>query len=157
MTATGLRAAIARDEDAIRALLDAIRNAHQERNAAVIAAPYAADATICDLAPPLSRRGVDPRQIAAWLDTWDGPVDQEPHERHLAISGDLALWHGLYRLSGTPRSAGHAISIWMRATVCLQRQGGAWRIIHEHTSVPFYMDGSYRAAVDLDPQESEAA
>jgi ketosteroid isomerase-like protein len=28
---------------------------------------------------------------------------------------------------------------------------GEWRIVHDHSSVPFYMDGSYRAAVDLKP------
>jgi ketosteroid isomerase-like protein len=28
---------------------------------------------------------------------------------------------------------------------------GAWKIAHEHTSVPFYMDGSFRAAIDLKP------
>jgi PhnB protein len=28
---------------------------------------------------------------------------------------------------------------------------GAWKIVHEHSSTPFYMDGSYRAAVDLKP------
>lgn len=26
-----------------------------------------------------------------------------------------------------------------------------WQIVSDHTSVPFYMDGSYRAAVDLQP------
>ena len=39
----------------------------------------------------------------------------------------------------------------MRATVCLHREGGAWRIVHEHESVPFYMDGSLRPAFDLKP------
>jgi ketosteroid isomerase-like protein len=28
---------------------------------------------------------------------------------------------------------------------------GKWAIAHEHSSVPFYMDGSYKAAVDLKP------
>ena len=26
-----------------------------------------------------------------------------------------------------------------------------WKIMHEHSSVPFYMDGSFKAAVDLKP------
>jgi hypothetical protein len=29
--------------------------------------------------------------------------------------------------------------------------GGKWAIVHEHVSVPFYMDGSYKAAIDLKP------
>jgi PhnB protein len=43
------------------------------------------------------------------------------------------------------------MDIWIRATVCLRRIEGEWKIAHEHTSVPFYMDGSARAAVDLKP------
>lgn len=26
---------------------------------------------------------------------------------------------------------------WMRITVCLHREDGAWRVLHEHVSVPF--------------------
>ncbi len=32
----------------------------------------------------------------------------------------------------------------MRATLYLHRDAGAWKIVHEHTSVTFYMDGSFR-------------
>jgi ketosteroid isomerase-like protein len=39
----------------------------------------------------------------------------------------------------------------MRETLCLERQGGGWRIVHEHTSVPFYMDAALRPAFDLQP------
>lgn len=31
---------------------------------------------------------------------------------------------------------------------------GGWKIAHTHSSVPFYMEGSYRAAVDLHPDKS---
>ena len=29
--------------------------------------------------------------------------------------------------------------------------GGEWKMVNAHTSVPFYMDGSYKAAIDLKP------
>ena len=29
--------------------------------------------------------------------------------------------------------------------------GGVWRITHEHHPTPFYMDGSDKAALDLQP------
>jgi ketosteroid isomerase-like protein len=41
--------------------------------------------------------------------------------------------------------------MWYRTTMCLQKASGQWRIVCDHSSVPFYMDGSYRAAVDLKP------
>ena len=140
-----------RDEADIRALLESIDKALHNKDAAAIVAPYAQDAVICDLAPPLSHRGMDLQAKRAWLDTWEGPVDRESHDFDITVTGDFAFGHGFYRLSGTPKSAGRPISFWMRATVCLRRDAGAWRIIHEHESVPFYMDGSLRPAFDLKP------
>jgi PhnB protein len=43
------------------------------------------------------------------------------------------------------------VNFWMRETLCLARRGSGWRIVHEHTSVPFYMDASLRPAFDLEP------
>ena len=140
-----------RDEADIRALIESVHNAHHNKDAAGIVAPYAQDAAVFDLAPPLSHRGMDLQQKKAWLDTWEGPVDRESRDFSITISGDLAFCHGFYRLSGTPKAAGRPISFWMRATVCLLRDGGVWRIVHEHESVPFYMDGSLRPAFDLQP------
>jgi ketosteroid isomerase-like protein len=40
---------------------------------------------------------------------------------------------------------------WFRQTLCFRKINGAWTIVHEHESVPFYMDGSFRAAIDLKP------
>jgi ketosteroid isomerase-like protein len=36
-------------------------------------------------------------------------------------------------------------------TLGCRRIDGAWKIVHEHASVPFAMDGSFRALVDLKP------
>jgi hypothetical protein len=44
------------------------------------------------------------------------------------------------------------VSLWMRSTLCFRRNEDGWRIAHAHTSVPFHMDGSFRAAVDLQPE-----
>jgi hypothetical protein len=43
-----------------------------------------------------------------------------------------------------------------RATAGLRRTDAGWKITHEHTSTPFYMDGSGRAATDLQPQAGNA-
>jgi hypothetical protein len=36
-------------------------------------------------------------------------------------------------------------------TLGLSKAGGPWLITHEHVSTPFYMDGSFRTATDLEP------
>jgi ketosteroid isomerase-like protein len=39
----------------------------------------------------------------------------------------------------------------VRMTLGCKRIDGRWRIAHEHVSVPFHMDGSYKAAIELKP------
>ena len=67
------------------------------------------------------------------------------------IGGDIAYARGIAHMSGT-KTDGHKVDLWLRCTTCFGRSGGAWKIAHEHASVPFYMDGSFKAAVDLKPQ-----
>lgn len=69
---------------------------------------------------------------------------------HVTAGGGVAFARMLNRILGM-RTDGEATDLWVRATVCFRKIGGEWKVIHEHVSVPFYMDGSFRAAVDLNP------
>lgn len=139
------------DEVEIRAVIETVHKGHHHKDAAAIVAPYARDAVVCDLAPPLSHCGMNLQTKQVWLDTWEGPIDRESRDFKITVSGNFAFCHGFYRLSGTPKAAGRPIGFWIRATVCLHRDAGTRRIVHEHTSAPFYMDGSLRPAFDLQP------
>jgi ketosteroid isomerase-like protein len=55
------------------------------------------------------------------------------------------------RMEGRKKGADQRVNFWMRETLCLERQAGTWCIVHEHTSVPFYLDASLRPAFDLEP------
>jgi ketosteroid isomerase-like protein len=151
MSTATAQATTSKDYTDIRLLIEALHKAHHDKDAAALVSPYTQDAAVYDLAPPLSHHGMDLQTKSAWLDTWEGPIDRKSHDFNIVVSGDYAFCYGFYWLSGTPKAAGRAISFWMRATVCLHREEGAWRIVHEHTSVPFYMDGSLRPAFDLQP------
>ena len=139
------------DKAAILALIEASHQAHHDKDASAIAAPFAPDAVLFDLAPPLVHRGINIPEKQAWLDSWNGPIDLESRDLNITVSGDFAFGYGFYRMNGSPREARRAVSFWMRMTVCLHREKDGWRIVHEHTSVPFYMDGSLRPAFDLNP------
>jgi ketosteroid isomerase-like protein len=139
------------EEAEVRALIDSTTKAHREKDVTAIGARYSSDYVSYDLAPPLVHRGFNPKEKQAWLDSWEGPIEIETRDFDITVAGDYAFGHGYYRLAGTPKSAGRPVSFWMRATVCLQKIGGAWKITHEHESVPFYMDGSMRPAFDLIP------
>jgi ketosteroid isomerase-like protein len=80
-----------------------------------------------------------------------GPLDYEIRDLTVTAGEDVAFCHSLNRLSATPQGAPEKFDLWFRATVCLRKMDCTWRIIHEHTSTPFYMDGSFKAAVDLRP------
>jgi ketosteroid isomerase-like protein len=138
------------EEMEIKAVLEAVRKGHHDKDAAAIGAQYTPDAAIFDLAPPLAHMA-DISGLAAWLDTWEGPVGLEERDLTIEVSGGLAFCHGLSKVSATTKADGQRAQWWQRITVCLRRTEGAWKIVHEHASVPFYMDGSYRAAIDLEP------
>ncbi|MDR3704204.1 MAG: hypothetical protein P4L56_31440 [Candidatus Sulfopaludibacter sp.] len=66
---------VSQDEADIRELIAGIHHAHHDKDAAAIAAPYAPDAAVFNLAPRLLHRGVDAQEEQAWLDSCEGPID----------------------------------------------------------------------------------
>ena len=85
-----------------------------------------------------------------WFRTWEGPIGLEITRLEVDIEGALAFCHSLNRMRGT-KTDGAAVDLWFRATVALRRFAGDWLIVHEHNSVPFLMDGSGLAALELQP------
>lgn len=53
-------------------------------------------------------------------------------------------------MHGTKLDEGR-IDLWFRKTIGFRRINNTWQIVHEHESVPFLMDGSGLAALELDP------
>jgi ketosteroid isomerase-like protein len=138
------------DEATIRSIIEGANDAHRARDANAIVAPYTPDAVLFDLAPPLARR-LDAKQVAAWLDTWDGPVLRSVRDLDISVGGDLAFATFFVHTSAVTKNTNEQAEWWARATMCFERIEREWRVVHEHVSVPFYMDGSFRAALDLQP------
>jgi ketosteroid isomerase-like protein len=139
-----------KDAADIRAILDALAAAYRGRNAQAIARHYLPAARLADLAPPPLHRGLRPEAIQTWLDGWGGPVEITARDVVVTIDGDLAAAHGLQHVRTRTRG-GEDAAWWSRITHTFARPRAGWRITHEHDSVPFHMDGSFRAAVDLQP------
>jgi uncharacterized protein (TIGR02246 family) len=137
------------DRKEVEALFQQLVAAHAAHDADAIVSAYAPDAVIYDLSPPLGRRGINREIIVSWLSSWDGPIRIDARDVELTISGDVAFSSGLNRMRG--RQNGEDQDIWFRTTMCLRKIDGRWLIVHDHSSVPFYMDGSDRAALDLKP------
>lgn len=139
----------------IEALCRRLGDGHAAKDADAISSCYADDALIYGLAPPLAAGGMSRDDTAAWLATWDGPITIDAAEVDLVVDGDIAWTTALNRMRGV-KTDGEKVDLWFRTTMCFRRCEGAWKIVHDHSSTPFYMDGSFRAAVDLTPDAAVA-
>jgi PhnB protein len=137
-------------EAEIRALVDDLAEAIRAKDVGGVMSHCAPDIVTFDLAPPLISATANATGLEAWFATWRGPLGYEVRDLKVTAGDDVAFCHSLNRLFGTSTD-GEKADIWFRQTLCLHKIESKWRIAHQHESVPFYMDGSYRAAVDLEP------
>jgi len=140
------------DERQIRTLIDNWANAIRAKDVDGLMSHYTPDILVFDLAPPLQYAGIDAyrKNFEEWFSSFQGSIGCEIRDLSINAGDDVAFGHSLNRISGN-RTSGEETDVWVRATVCYRKIDGEWRIAHEHASVPFYMDGSYKAAVDLKP------
>lgn len=142
----------AADEARIREMIDDWADALRAKDAERVIAHQVDGFVQYSLAPPLLSPMVDADGLNAWFETWDGPLAITIRDLSLAVAGDVAFGHCLSRLSGT-KVGGEHDELWFRQTFGFRRVDGVWKLAHQHESVPFYMDGSDRAAIDLAPAD----
>lgn len=143
----------ASDEARIRTLRDELTNAIRAKDADALISHFAAEVVMFVLAPPLQFKGDESpgkNGVEEWFASFQGPIGYEIRDLKITAGDEAAFCHSLNRISGT-RSDGEATDIWVRETLCFRKLDDEWKITHQHQSVPFYMDGSNRAAVDLKP------
>ncbi|MFG2860141.1 YybH family protein [Streptomyces sioyaensis] len=141
------------DEARIREVLEDRAAATTERDARRFLSHCAPDIVEFSLAPPLQYKGPqarDQRAVEAWYATWRGPIEVTLTQLEITVGDDVAFSHSINRMRGT-KTDGFEVELWSRATVGLRRIDGTWKITHAHDSVPFLMDGSGLAALDLTP------
>jgi ketosteroid isomerase-like protein len=147
---------ITRDETAILAVLqehaDAIGAADAER----MIAAFDRAAVRYDLSPPLVQTNgtleEDAADLRAWFATFDGPIRVAHRDPTVVADGDVAFVHSLTSMTATPAGREEPFTLWFRSTYGLRRVAGSWTVVHQHESVPFLMDGSFTAAVELTPE-----
>ncbi|MCI0618009.1 nuclear transport factor 2 family protein, partial [bacterium] len=105
-----------------------------------------------DIAPPLRYSGADThrKSLDEWFSSFDGPIGYEFRDLEIVAGGEVAFLFSMSHLTGK-RTNGEQTDVWMRVTIGLSKVNDRWLIVHEHVSVPLYMDGSDKAAVDLKP------
>jgi ketosteroid isomerase-like protein len=112
---------------------------------------YAAGLIAFDVKPPFQTKGA-----VAWKHTWEACIGYFPpsfqvriQDLTIHVSGDLAISHYIFRLTGTKKDD-PAAQTWLRTTTGYKRIQGRWKIVHEHGSVPFNPH-TREAAFTLEP------
>lgn len=139
-------------QDEIRAVIEQRIAAMHAKDANRAVANLTEDVVAFELAPPLALSpgaARDAEGLAGWLGGFEN-VDVEFRDMRIEADDRVGFAHALHHLVGK-RLDGRPVSLWMRSTLCCRREADGWKIAHAHTSVPFHMDGSFRAAVDLEP------
>jgi PhnB protein len=142
-----------RAEIEIRALLDDWAQGRRTKDAIRVLSHVAEDEVQFLMSPPLQYSGDNAwnrDKLEAWFATFEGPIGFEIADLRVAAGDETAFCHFLSQMSAVAVQGG-AFSVWNRVTLGLRKIGGRWRIAHVHESVPFYMDGSFGAAIDLTP------
>jgi len=141
------------EEAQIRTVIDNWANAMRAKNADGVVSQYAPDSVKFILAPPLQYTRDNPfdkKGLEKWFSSFQGPIGYEIRELNITTGDDVAFCYSLNRMMATT-TQGAKVDLWFRETLGFRKIAGKWTITHEHSSVPFYMDGSYKAAVDLNP------
>ncbi|MGH9158647.1 MAG: YybH family protein [Vicinamibacteraceae bacterium] len=135
----------------VRALLDNWSESIRIKDVDRLMALYSPDVVYFDVVPPLQYAGSAAvrRNFLRWFDSWNGSIEVEIRDLHLAAIGDTAFAYMLHRTSGTLKD-GREVGYWVRATVGCQRSNHKWLITHEHVSLPVEVQ-SGRVAMDLVP------
>jgi ketosteroid isomerase-like protein len=130
------------DEDHVRQVLERWAFTTRTGPQAEVLANHAPDALIYDVLPPMKYEGV-----AAYRRSWDEWQPDTKDEgqfalRDLAVvaGSDVAFAHCFIQCGGTLPD-GEIFEDLVRATFCLRKIGGAWKVTHQHVSKPVEPSG----------------
>jgi len=108
------------DEIPIRDLMSEWSRALCAKDLDRLTAHYAPEVVFFDAVPPETRHGV-----GAYRESWGNCFPYLPP----AIGSEVRDLHVTTHAAATCG--------WVRVTVCFEKREGAWKVVHEHVSVPF--------------------
>jgi ketosteroid isomerase-like protein len=127
----------------VRSLIESRVAAIADKDVEALAGQFAEDVVLFDALGPLRDQGIDVEK--ARLDSWFGAyrttIDVRIEELEVAASDGLAFGHYLFHVEGTMHDDTE-VSMWVRSTVCCRDTADGWKIVHEHSSVPFSLPGT---------------
>ena len=134
---TGNKSQDVNDEAQIRALIERWARAVREENRAAIRMDHDSDILMFDVPPPFLSRGLD-----AYMATWETffsmvekPVTFHFHDVQITCGPEVAFATAIGSCVDIDPS-GKREALEFRLTMGLRKIAGAWRVMHEHHSLP---------------------
>ena len=137
-------------EKEIRGVLDKWATAIRKKDVDGVANQFSGESVRFYLAPPLQATVPLRENLQSWFASFRGEIGYEMRDLQIFVSNEVAYARSFNRIVGT-RTTGEKVDMWLRETFGLRKIDGRWLIAHAHESVPFYMDGNPRPALDLQP------
>jgi uncharacterized protein (TIGR02246 family) len=121
-----------------RAVIEARVAAVAAKDLEVLLACYAEDVTLFDAVGPLHDAGreAERARLREWFGAYRSAIELDIRDLDVVADGDVAFAHYLFHVRGTMHD-GTVVAMWVRSTAGLRRDAGGWKIVHEHSSVPF--------------------
>ncbi len=126
---------------------EAVRSKNLETAAACISF----DVILFDVVDQLQYGGADEltKRARQWFSSFEGPIGFEMRQLQVTTCQNMGFSHSLNRVNAT-RIDGQKLEMWWRSTTCYSKTEGAWKVTHEHNSVPFNPETG-KATLDLEP------
>jgi ketosteroid isomerase-like protein len=128
---------------ALAALVESRVGAVAAKDLETLVAQYAEDVTLFDALGPLRDTGqdVERARLREWFGAYRSEIDLRIKDLEVVADGDVGFAHFLFRVRGT-MTEGTEVDMWVRSTVGFRRNEDGWKIVHEHSSVPFTPPGT---------------
>ncbi|MEV6644951.1 nuclear transport factor 2 family protein [Amycolatopsis sp. NPDC051371] len=122
----------------LAALVESRIGAVAAKDVETLVAQYAEDVTLFDALGPLrdTGRDVERDRLQQWFGAYRSTIDLRIKDLEVVADGDAGFAHYLFQVRGT-MTDGTEVDMWVRSTVGFRRGEDGWKIVHEHSSVPF--------------------
>ena len=131
------------DSEQIRQILEGWAETTRKGQLDQILNHHDKDALIYDVLPPMKYEGTEAyrRSWEEWHPDTAGEAQFELQDLSITAGEDVAFAHGFIQCGGSLPD-GRVFSDLVRATFCLRKSDGNWKIQHQHISKPFSRQSS---------------
>lgn len=127
----------------VREVLEGWAKATRQNRKDDVLKNHASDLVIFDVLPPMKYESAESyrRSWNDWQPKTQGEGQFDLENLAVTAGSDVAFAHCFIRCGGTMPD-GRSFQDLVRATFCLKKSGGSWKVLHQHISKPFEPSGS---------------